>query len=170
VNVEDPLVRERVARAALAVYGALTLLAITEAATIKNVVDDARSLSIVLITGSVSVVIAHAWATVVGHRLVRRRRFTREEVVEELWFAGSFLVSTAVALTAIVLSLPSDDFATTVTFTVAALLGMLFVVGVVGALRSGTGWLRAIGWGVLDIGVGVLIVLVKDLLTLIDKY
>jgi len=160
----------RVQRAALAVYGAMTLLAITEAATIKGVAESPGSLSIVLIAGSLSVVIAHAWASVVAHRLVAGRRFTREEVLEELWFAGSFLAATAVALITIVASLPWESFDATVSLTVASLLGMLLVVGVAGARRSGSGRARALAWGLLDVGVGMLIVLLKDLLTLIDTY
>ena len=156
----------RVQRASLTVYGAMTLLGIVEAATIKNVADTAAALTIVIVTGSVSIVIAHAWAAVIAHRVVDGHRFTRDEVVAELWFAASFLIATGIAILA---SLPFGDFYTTVQFTLIAMLALLFVVGVTGALRSGAGWTRALGWGLLDVGVGVLIVALKDLLTLIGK-
>ena len=159
----------RVQRASLTVYGAMTLLGIVEAATIKNVADTAAALTIVIVTGSVSIVIAHAWAAVIAHRVVDGHRFTRDEVVAELWFAASFLIATGIALLAILASLPFGDFYTTVQFTLIAMLALLFVVGVAGALRSGAGWTRALGWGLLDVGVGVLIVALKDLLTLIGK-
>jgi hypothetical protein len=147
----------------------MTLLGIVEAATIKGVAETAIALIIVIVTGSVSIVIAHAWAQVIAHRVVDGRQFTRDEIVAEVWFAASFLISTAIALIAILVSLPIGDFGVTVQFTLVAMLGLLFVVGVTGALRSGATWVRALGWGLLDVGVGVLIVLLKDLLTLIGK-
>ena len=54
-------------------------------------------------------------------------------------------------------------------FALIAMLALLLVVGVTGALRSGATLARALGWGLLDVGVGVLIVALKDLLTLIGK-
>ena len=95
------------------------------------------------------------------------RRLTRIEMVDELWFTGSFLIPAAITLLAIVLTLPAQDFGTTVLVVQVVLLAMIAGIGFAGARRSGASIARSLAWAVVDVGVGLLIVVLKEVLSLI---
>lgn len=158
-----------VKRTELTVYGAMMLLGIIEAALIKGVADSNVALAVVVITGALGIIIAHGWSSVVAHRLVDRQQLSREAIGTELWFAGSVALPAGLALAVLMITAPLEDFDLSALLTQVMMMSVLFVIGFVGARRTGSGLLGAFAWGTLDVGVGVLMVLVKDLLSFIAK-
>ena len=142
----------------------MTLLGVLEAATTQAVVDSTLAVVVVLISTALAIVIAHAWSSVVAHRLVEGRQPSRERVADELWFAGAFFVPAGIALATIVVFGSTDDHSQAIGDAQFALLIFLFVIGLVGARRGGSGWWRSIGWGTVDVFVGFGIVMLKEIL------
>ena len=159
---------ESVERTALVIYGSMTLLGVLDAATYKNVVTTHFALTLLVVVTSVSLVIAHAWSTVVARRLIRREKPNREVVLKEMTFAASLLAPMVLVLIVIATGLPfvenetNDDIVATIGSAQNALLVGIFLMGTIGARRAGLSWPRTLVWGLVDVGVGVLIVLLKD--------
>ena len=152
-------------RIALAVYGTLTVLGVLEATSFD---DSHLTLHVVILTvisTSMAIVLAHAWATVLSNRLVFGDQLTSASLLEELRFAASFFIPTVVAVIVFTLAcviLPIDSSLLTAEL---ALVLLLFALGVYGARRGGAGWPRALLIGLIDVCVGVLIVGIKELHT-----
>jgi Na+-driven multidrug efflux pump len=165
---EAPETSELVERTALVMYGSMTLLGVLDAASYKNVVTTHVGLTLLVVVTSLSLVIAHAWSTVVARRLIRREKPNREAVVNQMWLAGALLAPAAFVLVVIATSLPfdehetNDDVVSTIVNAQYALLIAIFVMGTLGARRAGLSWPRTLMWGLIDVGIGVLIVLLKD--------
>jgi hypothetical protein len=153
-------------RIALAVYGTLTVLGVLEATSFDEPSLQVHIVLITVISTSVAIVLAHAWATVMSNRLVFAEELTSASLVEELRFAAAFLIPTVIAVVVFTIAaafLPVDSCLVSAEL---ALVVLLFILGVWGARRGGAAWPRAILIGVIDVGVGVLIVLIKELHTL----
>ncbi len=171
-NIAEPTGEEsveharRVERTALTIYGAMTLLGVLEAATTKAVVDSTAALVILIVATSLAIVIAHAWSTVVAHRLVDGEELSSHRVGNELWFAGSFLVPAILALVTVLIAGTLTSHDTSILLAQGVLLVFLFIAGITGARRGGASWGRSIAWGVVDIAVGLAIVLIKETLSL----
>ena len=161
-----PRQERRIQRTALAVYGAMTLIGVLEASTTQAVVDSILAVVVVVVSTSLAIVIAHAWSSVVAHRLVQGRQLSRERIGDELWFAGSFFVPAAIALASLVVFGIPENHLEAITNAQFALLIFLFVIGVVGARRGGKGWWKSIGWGSIDVLVGFLVMMLKEVLHL----
>jgi uncharacterized membrane protein len=149
----------------LTVYGTMALLGVVAAALAKNVVETAGQLVFTIITATLALVISHAWAGVVAHRLVHQTRVTRVVAVRELWFAATVVTPAVAAIAVIVVTAPAEDFAFTATMVQLTLMAMLFAIGFFAAHRAGARLVKALAWASLDLAVGIFIVLLKDLLT-----
>jgi VIT1/CCC1 family predicted Fe2+/Mn2+ transporter len=57
--------------------------------------------------------------------------------------------------------------ATSIDYAQAALVLVLFFVGLVGARRSGLSWARALAWGCTDVAVAIVIVALKEVESLL---
>lgn len=154
---------EEVHRTSLAVYATITLLGVTAAASWKKFVTDEPELIVTLVGASLAVVIAHAWSSVMAQRLVHGTRLSRRQVTTEIVVSLSFFIATGIAIAAIVLGQVVLDleFVDTVLLTELVLVGALFVLGMLGARRAGTGWWRALAWGAVDASIGVVIMVLK---------
>ncbi|MEI6375284.1 MAG: hypothetical protein WCP26_16000 [Actinomycetes bacterium] len=157
----------RIERTALTIYGAMTLLGVLEAATTKAVVDSTAALIILIVATSLAIVIAHAWSTVVAHRLVDGEEMSTHRVGNELWFAGSFLVPAVLALATVLITGTFTSHDTSILIAQMVLIVFLFIAGITGARRGGASWGRSIAWGIADVAVGLAIVLLKETLSLI---
>ena len=153
-----------VERTALTIYGAMTLLGVLEASTTKAVVDSTIAVIILIIATSLAIVIAHAWSTVVAHRLVDGEELSSPRVGNELWFAGSFLIPAILAVATVLIAGLFTDHSWSIFIAQGVLLVFLFVAGVMGSRRGGASWARALTWGLIDVGVGLAIVLIKEIL------
>ena len=152
-------------RIALAVYGTLTVLGVLEATSFDEPSLTVHVVLLTVISTSLAIVLAHAWATVVSNRLVFGDQLTSASLLEELRFAAAFFIPTVVAAVVFTLAaviLPIDSCLLTAEL---ALVLLLFGLGVYGARRGGAGWPRAILIGLIDVCVGVLIVGIKELHT-----
>ena len=163
----DPSVRSRrVARASLEIYGVLTLLGVLEAASDKAIVDSNAALAVLVAATSASIALAHAWSATIAESL-NGVALTRSLIMQELRFAAAFLLPAGVMSAICILTAPLDDVALTITIEQDLLLGALFAIGFVGARHSGASWRRSLAWGAIDVSMGVLIVIIKNLLSLI---
>lgn len=147
---------------ALAIYMAITLLGIIAAASWKGLFADYAELVVLIIGGTITVTVAHAWATVSAHRLAHQRGLSATERREELRGMAALL---SVGLFAIVTLTVShgvtDSLEESVLLTLGVLITVLFAVGLVGARRMGKPWLRSLGWGLVDASIGIAVLLVK---------
>lgn len=159
-----------VQRAAIAVYGLLTMLGVLEAASFEGpngAPVDLHVLIMILFSTSIAIAFAHAWSSVVANRLVEQRMLNRQTVILELRFAGSFLAPTLISVVVILVSYSVRDVATSIDYAQAALVLVLFCVGLVGARRSGLSWARALAWGGTDVAVAIVIVALKEVESLL---
>jgi hypothetical protein len=150
-------------RIALAVYGTLTVLGVLEATSFD---EPSLTVPIVLITvvsTSVAIVLAHAWATVMSNRIVFRDRLTSANFVEELRFAAAFLIPTAIAVAVFAIAATFLPVSSCLLSAEGALVVLLFIVGFGGAKRTGASIPRCILIGLLDVAVGIAIVEIKEL-------
>lgn len=155
----------KVVRTTLVVYAAITLLGVIAAGSWKKFVTDEPELIVTTIGASIAVVIAHAWSSIMAHRLVHRSMMTRKQMLAELEVAASFFIITGIAVAAVLTGQTLDwEFDDTVTFTEVVLIASLFTVGLFGSRASGASWGRSLAWGLLDAAVGVAIVVTKLLL------
>ena len=155
----------QVLRTTLVVYAAITLLGVIAAGSWKKFVTDEPELIVTTVGASIGVVIAHAWSSIMAHRLVHRSMMTRKQMLAELEVAASFFIVTGIAVAAIVTGQAFDwEFDDTVAFTEVVLIASLFTVGLFGSRASGARWGRSLAWGLLDAAVGVAIVATKLLL------
>lgn len=154
--------RQRQTELTLAIYAAITLLGVVAAASWKGLFVEESELIVIIIATALTVSIAHMWATVAAHRLVHGSALPRDEwplearnvlagLVVGLLAVGTFILSGALGA-----ELPGA-----VALTLLMLVGVLFVVGVVGGRREGRAWLPALGLGLLDSSIGIVILLAK---------
>jgi peptidoglycan/LPS O-acetylase OafA/YrhL len=161
---DAPVVSERqqLSEYTLAIYAAITLLGVIAAASWKGLFVDEAELTVIIIATTVTVAVAHLWASVAAHRLVHRKPPSRAEWREELRNAAAVIVVGGLAIAAFIISgLFGMDLAGEVIATLLMLIAVLFVVGLVGARREGRTWPRALGIGLLDASIGIAILLAK---------
>lgn len=145
------------------VYALLTLLGVVSAASWKNrIAGDDLELAAMILGTAVSIAVAHAWATVMAHRVVNGSRLTVAEVREEFGHAWPFLVAAAVPLGVLLVArLGSDNYDSAVDLAQAAMVLAVLGVGLVGSRRAGASWPRALLWGLADAAVGLAMVALK---------
>ncbi len=155
----DPTAAERVA---IMVYAAITLLGVIAASSLKQFVTDEPELIAAAVGASLAVALAHGWSAIMAHRLVHRSMMSRDELLAQVAIAGNLLAVTAIAVGTIaggeIIGL---EFRETVLLVQLVLIALLFLIGFFGSRWAGATWMRAFGWGLLDAGIGVGILLVK---------
>ncbi len=157
--------RQQLSEFTLAIYTAITLLGVIAAASWKGLFVDEAELTVIIIATTVTVAVAHLWASVAAHRLVHRKPPSRAEWQKELRNGAAVLVVGGLAIAAFLIpGMFGTDLAGEVFTTLLMLIAVLFVVGVVGARREGRTWLVAIWIGLLDASIGIAILLVKVIL------
>ncbi len=146
----------------MAIYGAITLLGVIAAASWKGLFVDYVELVVLVIGTTITVAVAHLWANIAAYRLVKQRPMGSRDRWEEFRVTLSVFVVGILALAALALSWTlTDDLETSVRWTIGMLVGVLFVVGLIGARRKGASWLRAIGWGCVDSSIGIAVLIAK---------
>jgi hypothetical protein len=152
----------KLAETTMAIYAAITLLGVVAAASWKGIFADELELIVIIIATTVTVAVAHLWAAAAAHRLVARAPLTRAEWREEARLSFAVLAIGALAIGAFVFAqLIGFELAGSVVATLLMLIAVLFVVGVVGGRREQRGWLAALGLGLLDASIGIVILLAK---------
>ena len=143
--------RQQLSEFTLAIYAAITLLGVIAAASWKGLFVDDAELTVIIIATTVTVAVAHLWASVAAHRLVHRKPPSRAEWREELRNAAAILVVGGLAIAAFIISgMFGLDLTGEVFVTLVMLIAVLFVVGLIGARREGRSWLVALWIGLLD--------------------
>ena len=140
-----------------AVYGSILVASLVGAMFEQDASAQAMTLS--LVSSIVIFWIAHAWSEVVGERLAHGHRFDRARIwsiaVEEWPLVESgVLPATVIALAW--MGLLSRDTATRIALAVAIV--QLLGWGVLAGHRTQATWRAAIGIGVVDAMLGILIV------------
>jgi hypothetical protein len=144
------------------IYSAITLLGVMAAATAKDYVDDSWDLSVLVVGSAAALAVAHAWAGVLAHVMVRHEGLGRSLIIAEVKFSGlAFLPAALVVADLLVMSLVVDSFDLEVTLAMLTLVALLFLAGYISASRmSLSGWI-CLKWGLASAVVGLLVVLVK---------
>ena len=62
---------QRLSETTMAIYAAITLLGVTAAASWKGLFVEGSEFVVIIIATALTVAVAHVWATVAAHRLVR---------------------------------------------------------------------------------------------------
>jgi hypothetical protein len=154
--------RQQLSEFTLAIYAAITLLGVIAAASWKGLFVDDAELTVIIIATTVTVAVAHLWASVAAHRLVHRKPPSRAEWREELRNAAAILVVGGLAIAAFIISgMFGLDLSGEVFVTLVMLIAVLFVVGLIGARREGRSWLVALWIGLLDASIGIAVLLAK---------
>lgn len=154
--------RQQLSEFTLAIYAAITLLGVIAAASWKGLFVDDAELTVIIIATTVTVAVAHLWASVAAHRLVHRKPPSRAEWREELRNAAAILVVGGLAIAAFIISgMFGLDLTGEVFVTLIMLIAVLFVVGLIGARREGRSWLVALWIGLLDASIGMAVLLAK---------
>ena len=154
--------RQQLSEFTLAIYAAITLLGVIAAASWKGLFVDDTELTVIIIATTVTVAVAHLWASVAAHRLVHRKPPSRAEWREELRNAAAILVVGGLAIAAFIISgMFGLDLTGEVFVTLIMLIAVLFVVGLIGARREGRSWLVALWIGLLDASIGIAVLLAK---------
>lgn len=154
--------RQQLSEFTLAIYAAITLLGVIAAASWKGLFVDDAELTVIIIATTVTVAVAHLWASVAAHRLVHRKPPSRAEWREELRNAAAILVVGGLAIAAFIISgMFGLDLTGEVFVTLIMLIAVLFVVGLIGARREGRSWLVALWIGLLDASIGIAVLLAK---------
>lgn len=166
---DDPVTgvaqRQRLAETTMAIYTAITLLGVIAAASWKGLFVDEKELFVIIVGTAVTLAAAHGWSAVAAHRLVYSTKLTAGERRLELrGMAAILAVGGAATATFGISALLSDNLEQEVQLTLLILVAVLFIVGVVGSRRRGDGWLRAIGWGLVDASIGIAIFELKMLI------
>jgi hypothetical protein len=160
-KVDAPHGRQ-LAETTMSIYAAITLLGVVAAASWKGIFADEFELIVIIIATTVTVAVAHVWAAAAAHRLVARSPLTRAEWREEARLFLAVLIVGGLAIAAFLFAqLIGFELAGSVVATLLMLIAVLFVVGVVGGRREQRGWLAALGLGLLDASIGVVILLAK---------
>ncbi len=150
-------------RIALAVYGTLTVLGVLEATSFDEPSLTVPIVILTVVSTSIAIVLAHAWATVMSNRIVFRDRLTSASFAEELRFAAAFLIPTVLAVAVFVVAATFLSVRSCLLSAEGALIVLLFIFGFGGAKRTGASIPRCILIGLLDVAVGVAIVEIKEL-------
>ena len=154
--------RQQLSEFTLAIYAAITLLGVIAAASWKGLFVDDTELTVIIIATTVTVAVAHLWASVAAHRLVHRKPPSRAEWREELRNAAAILVVGGLAIAAFIISgMFGLDLTGEVFVTLIMLIAVLFIVGLIGARREGRSWLVALWIGLLDASIGIAVLLAK---------
>lgn len=162
---EASATRRQLTEATLAIYTSITLLGVIAAASWKGLFASEPELLVIIIGTSVTLAVAHVWASIAAHRFVNRTRLTREERRQELRGMVAILaVGAAATVTFGLSSLAADSLNTSVQLTLGVLVGVLFIVGVVGSRRRGDSVVRAVGWGLADASIGIVALVIKVVL------
>ena len=157
--------RRQLTEATLAIYTSITLLGVIAAASWKGLFVDEPELLVLIIGTSVTLAVAHGWASIAAHRFVHRTRLSRLEKRQELRGTAVILVVGAAATATFVIStLATDTLDTSVRLTLGVLVAVLFVVGVAGSRRRNDSWPRALGWGLADASIGIVALVLKIIL------
>ena len=154
--------RQKLAETTMAIYAAITLLGVIAAASWKGIVVDEVELVVIIIATTVTVAVAHVWASAAAHRLVAGAPLSRDDWREEGRLFLSVLLVGGLAVGAFLFAqLIGLELAGSVAATLLMLVAVLFVVGVVGGRREQRTWARSLGLGLIDASIGVVILLVK---------
>jgi peptidoglycan/LPS O-acetylase OafA/YrhL len=158
----DEVGKQQLAETTMAIYAAITLLGVIAAASWKGLFVDELELIVIIIATTVTVAVAHTWASAAAHRVVTSTPLSREEWREEVRLALSVFVVGGLAIAAFFFAqLIGFELAGAVTTTLLMLVAVLFVVGVVGGRRERRTWPRSLGIGLLDASIGIVVLLVK---------
>jgi GAF domain-containing protein len=153
---------QALAETTMAIYAAITLLGVIAAASWKGIFVDELELVVIILATTVTVAVAHVWASAAAHRLVAFRPLSLGEWREEGRIALSVFVVGALAITAFALANRTGlELAGSVAATLLMLVAVLFVVGVVGGRREGRSWLKSAGLGFVDASIGIVILVLK---------
>lgn len=154
--------RQKLAETTMAIYVAITLLGVIAAASWKGIFVDEVELVVIIIATTVTVAVAHVWASAAAHRLVAGAPLSRDEWREEGRLFLSVLLVGGLAIAAFLSAqLIGLELAGSVAATLLMLVAVLFVVGVVGGRREQRTWARSLGLGLIDASIGIVILLVK---------
>lgn len=154
--------RQRLSETTLAIYAAITLLGVIAAASWKGLFVEGSEFVVIIIATALTVAVAHVWATVAAHRLVRREALPGSEWRLELRNSLAVFVVGGLAVAAFLTTTAAGaELAGAVAFTLLMLVAVLFVVGVVGGRRESRSWLHSVGLGLLDSSIGVVILVAK---------
>jgi hypothetical protein len=154
--------RQRLNETTMAIYAAITLLGVIAAASWKGLFVDELELVVIIIATTVTVAVAHVWASAAAHRLVAFKPLSLAEWREEGRLALSVLIVGALAVTAFAIANLTDlQLAGSVAATLLMLVAVLFVVGVVGGRREGRTWPKSIGLGFVDASIGIVVLVIK---------
>jgi hypothetical protein len=154
--------RQRLSETTLSIYAAITLLGVLAAASWKGYFVDESELVVIIVATSVTLAVAHLWAAVAAYRLVNRAALPLTEWRLEARNSLAVLAVGGLAVaTFLISSWWGEDFAGAVAFTLLTLVGVLFVVGLVGGRREGRSWMRSLALGLLDSSIGIVILLAK---------
>ena len=158
----DDAGKQQLAETTMAIYAAITLLGVIAAASWKGLFVDELELIVIIIATTVTVAVAHTWASAAAHRVVASAPLSREEWREEVRLALSVFVVGGLAIAAFLFAqLIGFELTGAVTTTLLMLVAVLFVVGVVGGRRERRSWPRSLGIGLLDASIGIVVLLVK---------
>ena len=163
---DDPVTgtphRQKLAETTMAIYAAITLLGVIAAASWKGIFVDEIELVVIIIATTVTVAVAHLWASAAAHRLVARSPLSRNDWREEGRLFLSVLIIGGLAVAAFLFAqLIGLQLAGSVAVTLLMLVAVLFVVGVVGGRREQRTWPRSLSLGLIDASIGIVILLVK---------
>lgn len=151
-----------VSQVAISVYAVITLLGVTAAASLKKYATTEGELLAILIGASAAVSVAHVWASIMAHRLVHHSFPDKVELRREAQIVGTFFAVTGLTFAVVFVSaLLGFSFDDAILWAEIALVAALFILGTAGALWARAGWLRALGWGMIDASIGVVIVVIK---------
>jgi len=157
-------VRARFSEVVLAIYAAITLLGVIAAASWKNLFTEYHEIFVIIIGTTITVGVAHVWATIAAQRLVYQRPMSLSERRHELRGFASILFVGLLAATALMVTWTiTDDLESAVRSTLGMLIAVLFIVGVVGSRRRGSTWPRSLGWGFADASIGIAVLAAKIL-------
>lgn len=159
---EDAVERQQLQETTIAIYAAITLLGVVAAASWKGLFVDELELVVIIVATTLTVAVAHLWASISAHRLVHRRPPGREEWHDEVRLFLSVLVVGGLAVAAFLAAqLVGFELPGAVAVTLLMLVAVLFVVGVVGGRREERSWIRSVGLGLLDASIGIVILVAK---------
>ena len=154
--------RQRLNETTMAIYAAITLLGVIAAASWKGYFVDDIELIVIIIATTFTVAVAHIWASAAAHRLITYAPLTREDWRAEARIFLSVLMVGTLAIAAFLgAQLVGLELAGSAAATLLMLVGVLFVVGVVGGRREQRTWPKSLGLGLVDASIGIVILVVK---------
>ena len=148
-----------------AIYTAITLLGVISAASWKGLFSAYNEIFVIIIGTTITVAIAHLWAGIAAHRLIYQSRLTPAQRRHEIRNALAIMAVGVIAALVLMQSwIITDSLESAVRYTLGALVLVIITIGVVGSRLRGAGWLKSLGWGLIDASIGIVALLAKVLL------